>query len=398
MGHQQVYLLEGSYLNIKKVLLTGGRAPSTMELARFFSKRNIEVHVAESFPASISKKSNYIRKFHLTSKPKQETKRFINDLVEIITSESIDLYIPTCEEIFYVAEHKEQFPQTCLVFVEDFEKMRLLHDKYDFIKKASQYGLNTPRTIKVKTEAEWNQQLLLLEEGKNYMAKPVYTRFSNEILLLPVEKNKRITIHQQKQWVIQEFIDGEQFCSYSIVEKGEIIAHTTYKTEFRAGKGSSIAFRHKEEKDIFNWIARFVKNLNFTGQIAFDFIKTNKGEIYPIECNPRLTSGIHLFRGTNIVEVFTKENKQIIVPKKNQGILIVLAMILYSYQNIKQNGLKDFLKTFFTYKDVLFDKRDIKPLFYQFYSYYKFWEISKKENIDLLEATTYDLSWNGDER
>ena len=39
----------------------------------------------------------------------------------------------------------------------------------------------------------------------------------------------------------------------------------------------------------------FVKELNLTGQISFDFIQTEGGTVYPIECNPRTHSAITMF-------------------------------------------------------------------------------------------------------
>ena len=41
------------------------------------------------------------------------------------------------------------------------------------------------------------------------------------------------------------------------------------------------------------WIANFVLDLGYSGFIAFDFILDENGDAWPLECNPRLTSGIH---------------------------------------------------------------------------------------------------------
>jgi len=42
-------------------------------------------------------------------------------------------------------------------------------------------------------------------------------------------------------------------------------------------------------------VKTFVRALNLTGQISFDFIKTEDGQVYPIECNPRTHSAITTF-------------------------------------------------------------------------------------------------------
>ena len=42
------------------------------------------------------------------------------------------------------------------------------------------------------------------------------------------------------------------------------------------------------------WVETFVAREGYTGQIAFDFIETEAGVMYALECNPRATSGVHL--------------------------------------------------------------------------------------------------------
>ena len=42
-------------------------------------------------------------------------------------------------------------------------------------------------------------------------------------------------------------------------------------------------------------MTRFVKALDLTGQISFDFIQAEDGRVYAIECNPRTHSAITMF-------------------------------------------------------------------------------------------------------
>ena len=46
---------------------------------------------------------------------------------------------------------------------------------------------------------------------------------------------------------------------------------------------------------IRDWVLRFLEGTGFTGSLGFDFIETAGGELYALECNPRMTSGVLLF-------------------------------------------------------------------------------------------------------
>jgi hypothetical protein len=56
-----------------------------------------------------------------------------------------------------------------------------------------------------------------------------------------------------------------------------------------------VNYENVDQPDILQWVSRFVQGLNLTGQASFDFIKTEDGTVYAIECNPRTHSAITMF-------------------------------------------------------------------------------------------------------
>lgn len=369
--------------------MTGGRAPVTLDLARKFNELGMNVFVAESFQHNVTKSSNAIKKAFLIPKPNQETERFIDTLIDIIQREKIDFFIPTCEEIFYISKYKHQIDPYCQVFVDDIEKLKLLHSKWEFINFLKEIEVDFPTTVKVESHRE----LVEASKGKIVVIKPVYSRFStNTFILNTKEITPYINVSPANPYVVQEYIDGTQYCSYSIVHQGVIKAHTVYKTTFTAGRGATIAFEHTDHKGIFQIVKKIVEKLRFTGQIAFDFIEDKTGHIYPIECNPRATSGIHLLIESKIHEAFFNQSEKMILPRTNERKMIALAMLLYSLSSKN----KTWLKTFLTSKDISFRKNDIKPFFYQFVSMYHLWKIARKEKLSILESSTFDIEWGGE--
>ena len=172
-----------------------------------------------------------------------------------------------------------------------------------------------------------------------------------------------------------------------------------YENNYSAGEnGAGISFKRIENAALFNWITQFVKSLNYTGQIAFDIIEGKDGSLWPIECNPRSTSGIHLFPDNqNIPSVFLS-NSSI---NKNSNIkrhpMLSLAMLIYIWPNLKSlRRLSAWIKCFLAGKDVIFRWRDPLPFAMQLFAVINFFKISRKQNISLIEATTRDIEWNGD--
>ena len=73
-------------------------------------------------------------------------------------------------------------------------------------------------------------------------------------------------------------------------------AHVTYATDSTAGPhGAAIAFHTVRHAGVLQWVQQFITHHQLTGQFAFDFIDAPSG-LMAIECNPRLTSGVHCFR------------------------------------------------------------------------------------------------------
>ena len=54
------------------------------------------------------------------------------------------------------------------------------------------------------------------------------------------------------------------------------------------------------------------------------------------------------------------------------------------------------MKTFFSSKDVMFDFKDPLPFLLQFKSLLAYLKLAREKNISPLEASTFDIEWNGE--
>ncbi len=108
-------------------------------------------------------------------------------------------------------------------------------------------------------------------------------------------------------WIVQEFIEGEEICAYSIWDNGVMKACCFYRPDIRFGKGASIYFESADYPELEKRIQTFGESMNYQGQLSFDFIEKN-GKYYVLECNPRATSGAHLF-SDNLSKIFFESER-----------------------------------------------------------------------------------------
>lgn len=375
------------------ILLTGGRAPVTLDLARAFHRAGHNVFMAESLRGHLSQPSNAIKQNFVVPAPRQETEAFLSSLKRIIEENQIELLIPTCEEIFHVAKGLESLP--CRVFAEPLDRLDTFHNKWNFANSAKDCGLLAPETMLIENESA------LLDAFRRWdglVLKSVYSRFASRTLILPALREALATLSFDRAWIAQEFVPGQQFCSYSVCQQGRVVAHAVYPAIFTAGQGAAIAFQAVEHEKIFHWVQTFVGRFNVTGQIAFDFIESPDGEVYALECNPRATSGVHLLASNpRFVESFFDSNMGCVKPILTSPRMLGTAMLVYGLPiAIKQKRLGLWLKTFLHGSDVIWDIRDPLPFFLQWQSILAYLALGMKRKISALEASTFDIEWNGE--
>lgn len=381
-----------------RVLLTGGRAPATLDLVRKFKQSGHEVYVAESMKYHLCRYSNAVTKCFTVPSPAQQTSAYIDALSDIIKHYHIDLVLPMCEESLYIAREGKKLQSLTKVNIENSEILNQLHNKFLFNRLIEKTDVAVPKTTLVRSVEEYNA---LIDQGiitYPHVLKPAYSRFASKAKCVFSPEKITADISAQKPWVAQTYIPGQLICTYSICHEGNVLANAFYANHYTAGKyGTGISFEHYENSQLLKWVTELVKEINYTGQIAFDVILSDDGRFWPIECNPRATSGIHLFsEASNIPDVFLS-NKIIGMPMKTDPHpMLSLVMLSYGLSSVRSwNDVKKWFNCFSNGKDVVFRWNDPLPFFTQFLSVFDFVSSSKKNHISIMDAITYDIEWNG---
>ncbi len=375
------------------ILLTGGRSPAALELARTFHRAGHVVCMAESLCGHLSAPSRSIAHNFLVPPPRQQTAAFLDALNEIVSRQRIDMVIPVNEETFYVAMGHDHLP----AFTVPIDTLRTLHNKWDFIFYAASLGLSVPDSILVQTR---DDLLSAYARWRRLVLKPAYSRFASRTLILPTlnQAFSMLTFDPVSPWVAQEFVHGAQICTYSVVHRGHISAHAAYRSEFTAGQGATVAFQHVDHPATFEWVRTFVEATQFTGQISFDFIEDAQGAVTALECNPRATSGVHLLAAhPRFADSFLNPDLPLITPDGPSSSMLSTAMLVYALpEALRKKKFKRWLETFTHSRDVLFDVHDPWPACLQGRSILHYVNLARRHGISPLQASTFDIEWNGE--
>jgi predicted ATP-grasp superfamily ATP-dependent carboligase len=206
-----------------RVLILGARAPACLQWARVFKATGAQVFAADTLAFPLVRFSQEIDQFFQLPSASMDTRAWLDALLKIITQQSIDVLLPTCEEVFYVSHCLPQLTQLCRVPVVDFESIHRLHHKGLFAELARYFNVHCPETHLLEDE---NDVLAFEAQAHDWVFKPAYSRFAVNTLIRPSSAQlSRVQTSKAQPWVAQRFIAGQEFCSYSVLVDGQLTAH-----------------------------------------------------------------------------------------------------------------------------------------------------------------------------
>ncbi|MHB8253586.1 MAG: ATP-grasp domain-containing protein [Acidiferrobacter sp.] len=371
-----------------RVLILGARAPACLEWARAFHAAGWHVTAGDSLLWPVTRFSTSVHDYLRLPEAVPDPTGWIEALRAAVVERGIDLVLPTCEESFYLAHGRERIP--CKVMTVDFELMHQLHHKGRFAEMIRSWETQAPETHILESAADLAQ---FIGAAAEWVFKPAYSRFANRILLRPTPEQLR-AIHPtpEQPWVAQRYVTGREHCSFSLLIDGRLTAHACYHPRYRVGRGSGIWFEPTDPAPIRTFLERFGAETGYTGQVAFDYIETLDG-CHAIECNPRATSGVHLFDDqpkTLVDALLGREGVLKPTPEPRQ---VALAMLLFAAHKHIFDG--QFWRDYWLARDIVARPGDRRPLPAQIPALLEIIGRAATRHCGLLAAATADSEWNG---
>ncbi|MEO1252789.1 MAG: ATP-grasp domain-containing protein [Pseudomonadota bacterium] len=373
----------------KTILLTLGRLPKALELARALAGAGNRVLIAEPFASHLSKPSRSVEKSFHVSAPNDDLNAYLDEMRVIIEAERVDIVAPVSEEVLYAVLLRDRLPDSAAIWAPPFESLRRLHDKFAFARHIESLGLRCPATERADDAAA----AAIMDEGA-FVMKPALG-CSGAGLRFFEEGARPENGADLAGAIVQQRITGREVSSFSIAHEGRVIGSVIYEAVIRSGTVATNFQRVDDAHSALSWIDEFVRREKYSGYVAFDFIVDDAGEAWPIECNPRLTSGIHFMDHADLAAaLITPEAAREIDFRKQRRFQEGHTSLLEAYGAILQP--KEFVRRLgavFTTRDVLWSWDDPAPFVLMTPMSWRVLSQVLFKGMSFGEAATRDIEW-----
>lgn len=374
------------------ILLTLGRLAKGLELARSLNRAGHKVIIADPFKWHLCKPSRAVKRSYQVTAPNADLNQYLEDLKRIVEQEQIDLVVPVSEEALYACRLSDRLKRPTKVFGPAFPQMARLHDKLAFARRCHALGLPAPETYPAQTD-----EAKRLTENTDYVVKPAHSCSGIGVHLRP--RGETLTLQDlDGDNIVQERIYGRQISSFSVAKNGRVQFTGLYEGDVYLGTVSVRFKRINALPEVERWIEKFVSAETYSGFISFDFFVPDNGTPFAIECNPRLTSGVHLINRDDLAALVVGGEVALNARHKPHSTYQdAHAAMTYAVGKILQP--LTYLKTLgkvLTTKDVVFDWRDPVPFILMTPMSWDTLRPGLFEGVPLTDAVTRDILWTGD--
>lgn len=380
----------------RNVLILGGRSPAALDHARRFAHQGWRVFVADSIPCQISGASRAVTAVLAIASPRHTPERFVDDLRRASLTHAIDMIVPTCEEVFFVSRYRDRLPAHVRVVADDFGKMREVHSKWRFLSLAPDCGVEVPESVLVTSIDEARDWA----GTKPIVLKPEFSRFGVHVRLyrdgMPPDAP---SLKPLGNWVAQVYADGREFCSYSVADRGRLLAHSVYHPSWRMSTSSSFYFETARVDVIRRFVEEFARKICFTGQLSFDWIQHTDGRVSVLECNPRATSGCHLFALDDLLPSALEGTLTETIEATSSAPRMIGAVMLSAglIDAFKRGELRRWLRDYRAASDVIGIPCDRGPIAGAISDLASYARLALAQRCSLREAATRDIEWDGED-
>ena len=399
------------------ILVTGVGMTKGFALARLFYEAGHTVIGADFEGRACGRFSKSLSKFYGLRKPNARSGSavYIQDLLDVVLREKVDIWV-SCSGVASAVEDGEakeivEARTECRAIQFNVKDTQVLHEKNTFIERAAELGLTVPDTDVVRTPGAAIEILADAPKDRKYILKPIgvvdamradMTLLSRSTLGSTTRHIENLPISKDAPWILQQFIKGSEYCTHSLVVKGQVKAFVACPSAELLMHYEALPVESALSKAMLSFTETFAKNggESFTGHLSFDFMVENDGSnyardivLYPIECNPRAHTAVALFnRSTDMVDAYlsvlnpvtdTKQKRRVVTPVQQYkyywiGNDLVSRLLLPTLNLITLrlplstlvSAYRDFLLHVVLWRDGTFEVWDPLPWWWLYHAYW----------------------------
>lgn len=384
------------------ILATTSRMPFAVDEIHKLGETGNVVTASDTFDAAPGSHSRGAERHIVTAPPTQQPDQFVADVAAAIEEFDVQMVLPMFEEVFYLAAHRDRLPTSAELFFPDFDTLARVHDKVTFAQLCRDLGLPVAESITVTSDAELADAL---GRWDHWFARAAFGRGGLDILTNSgplAGEGDPADIHptEDDPWLVQEFLEGVDRCSWSVVRDGKVLLHSTYEHPLAIDDRGGIVFESVDAPETLAAAEAIVGELGWTGQISFDYLVTADGTHHMVECNPRPTAGCTVATAQELDDALfgAPPDSPVVVPAGRKKMIkeAVLRDMVLHLRRAKEDAEAAKGAT-----GVYDQEHDHLPLLYTVLSlqhvrqYRKALGVDKKSREDLVAAQFFDVQWDG---
>ena len=378
-------------MNRDTVLLTNGRLPKAMDVARALHRAGCRVGIAEPFSMHLAKVSNCVDFTPRVRAPRHSKSGYLDDLRVLVARERAAVLVPVSEETVHVAALHGNLGTTTRVFTMPQPEVLAVHDKVSFVAVAETAGVAVPRTALLGSAEAQN-----IAEACDFVIKPRLGCAGRGVGLfacgdaLP-EPDPAVPA------LVQQRIRGEECSSFSVAHEGRVIGTVVYRGVLRSGTVAVCFEQVRDQPAVEGWVERFVAARAWSGFIAFDFIVDAAGTPWGLECNPRANSGIHFVTEDSLAQAVLQPRSTAALRFRSPGWRQQFYSCLTEAQaRMWRRGFGEYVDVLRRARDVTWDRRDPLPFWLMTFTASNLLWASFRSGRPIGEIATDDISWYED--
>ncbi|MEE2565048.1 carboxylate--amine ligase [Hyphobacterium marinum] len=287
-----------------RVLLTYGRSLMALSAAQVLDDRDIEVIGCDSLDLTVLQCSTHCSDYFVHADWEDDPDGFIDDLVAAARKYRPDddrpyVLMPMFTDTRIIAEHAHRFDGLIKLAIPRQSSIDGVEPKSNLIGTAEAAGVRAPLTVWPKTRDE-------VRDIARDAPYPVLTKAVSGVGGRGIDRHDDADSlngyfedlgEDDRPWpVIQQMVDGEDYCFCALCDKGEIIAHMAYRNlrSFPRKTGAGVVRETVDDAPFLEEARKLLAHLNWDGVCEIDYRWTGKPDekAWLIEVNARFWAGL----------------------------------------------------------------------------------------------------------
>ncbi len=283
-----------------RAIVMYGRSLMALEIAHSLGNRGVEVIGCDDVDFTVLSFSRFVEKTFTHAPFKEDPDAFIASLEEHIIKHKPEddrpyVLIPVFRETSIIAKYKDRLSKHITVAVPDFESIEKIHPKDNFAKTAKKLGIHIPQTWLPENEADLKDVDFpaLIKPADDVGGRGISKVKSEDVLL---KKYKQSCKAYGRPPLVQQAVEGQDYCLAVICDQGEICASMAYHNirKFPIESGAGIIRETVDDARFVKIVKPLLKEIKWHGVAEIDFMWNEKENSKPwlIEINPRFWSSL----------------------------------------------------------------------------------------------------------